>query len=236
MKNKQKINSLMIFILILTFTSQVAVAMPGDLPGIPNLDEIIPVNVIGMNVTNNISANAPVAFEFQNNLLVGISTDTNLNLDLFVDTDNVRDHNFSLALSAPNGLELNIQISGNYTDFNLNLDGVVQVDGNGTYVYKEDFIIELDLDNEEQMSADLAINTEDTNAVWAYFDEVALKWIPVQSQYENGMLIARTDHFSTWTVLSQEAELNIPGYASLGSILIIGLVGLFIITKKTINQ
>lgn len=44
--------------------------------------------------------------------------------------------------------------------------------------------------------------TEAKGAAWAYFDEDAEEWVPVESEYVDGELVAITEHFSVWTIIS----------------------------------
>jgi hypothetical protein len=66
--------------------------------------------------------------------------------------------------------------------------------------------------------------TEAKTKTWAYFDEEAEEWIPVDSEYVDGELVADTEHFSVWSIIELGTDytayivIGVVGVAALGII------------------
>ncbi|MHA1585497.1 MAG: hypothetical protein ACTSXK_10245, partial [Promethearchaeota archaeon] len=95
------------------------------------------------------------------------------------------------------------------------------------------------------LKTQLRLKTMEQNATWAYYDEQSQEFVAVETTYENGELIANSDHFSVWTVLSgidvstdssmgeTDSEIpSLPGYALLGIFGLSGIAGLVLFTIK----
>jgi len=70
----------------------------------------------------------------------------------------------------------------------------------------ESFMVKLQA-NRTTIEAKLGLVMSEEEAVqseWAYFHEGDDEWVPVASYYQNGMLMADTDHFSNWGIITVE--------------------------------
>jgi hypothetical protein len=70
-------------------------------------------------------------------------------------------------------------------------------------------------------------------ASWAYFAEDTQEWVEVDSSYEDGMLVAETDHFSVWTIVESPSLTLL--WVGIGvGIVAIGAIAAILIRKKRV--
>lgn len=212
-----------LFSIMLSLSS---VAAMGEQPEPP-----IPVDVTQNQFQGTIAGNETSEFTFRNRFKFQIRTNQSMDLEADVDVDEVGDREFGLELNCSEaGLALEVQIRATNDDLGLSNGSKVQ----NTYRFQERFVVNLTLDGDcGDLQARLRINiTDDGEHTWAYLDEETDEFVPVESTYENGELIADTTHFSTWTVLTVDEESSIPGYTALGGVLGLGVLGLVFIQKR----
>ncbi|MCF2140276.1 MAG: hypothetical protein K9W44_09510 [Candidatus Lokiarchaeota archaeon] len=140
-----------------------------------------------------------------------------------------------LNTSEPITAEMTIRTEN--SEIGLTNGSLVQNRNRLQYRYQEQFMINVSVNESVHLQARLALKMEDSNATWAYYDESTEEFVPVESTYQNGMLVTYTDHFSSWTILTLEEESDspvIPGYIWLGtpSLIGIGIAFLVIRTKR----
>ena len=193
------------------------------------------VNVAANQYKGSLAGNESNQFMFHNRFQFQIRTNQSVDLDMDVDVDGVGAREFALELNTSEAVHLEVQIRASDDELGLEEGKLVQHQNKNQfqnqYQYQEQFRVNLTIQEECEVQARLSINTDDENAKWAYYDENAKEFVIVESTYENGVLSAETDHFSTWTVLTIEDD-SIPAYTALGGILGLGVLGLVFITKR----
>lgn len=195
------------------------------------------INVGGNRHQGTIAGNTTNRFTFQNRFQMQLRVNQTLNVSINCDDPGLADREFEMDLNTTEPIQAEMTIRTENSDIGLTNGSLVQNRERKQYRYRAQFMINVSLNESVSLQARLALKMEDSNATWAYFDETAEEWVPVESQYENGMLIAMTDHFSTWTILSEDdssESSTIPGYLWIGapSVLLIGSIYYFLQRKR----
>lgn len=197
--------------------------------------EQTPMNVAQNTYQGSLAGNESSQFMFRNRFQFQIRTNQSVDLNMDVDVDGVGDREFALELNTSEAVHLEVQIRASDDELGLEEGKLVQHQNKNQfqnqYQYQEQFRVNLTIQEDCEVQARLSINTEDENAKWAYYDENAKEFVIVESTYENGVLSAETDHFSTWTVLTIEDD-SIPAYTALGGVLGLGVLGFVFNTKR----
>ncbi len=197
--------------------------------------------VLDQNVAKNdykgtIAGNESNQFTFRNRFRFQVRTNQSTELDMDVDVDAVGDRDFALELNTSNAgenMKLTIQVKAENDDLGLTKGKQIKNQNQYKYQYKEQFMVNLSLDQECELQAKLKLKTQDKNASWAYYDEEAEEFVLVESEYIDGEVVATTEHFSIWTVITPESDsLGLPGYSMIGGFIGIGIVGSIIVYKK----
>jgi len=177
----------------------------------------------------SIAGNETNQFTFRHRFQFQLRTNATVELDMDVDVDDVGDREFQLEVNTRTNAELTIRINGSDESMGLEEGNKLQARNQNRYRYQEQFRLNISCD--EPVEAKLSINTTDSGAKWAYYDEDKEDWVTVESSYQDGVLTAETNHFSVWTVLTPD-ESSIPAYTLIGFVTIGSIMGLLIITKK----
>jgi hypothetical protein len=200
-----------------------------------------PVNsmkVNGSKYQQQVKSNETNQWQFQEQTQFQLRMNGSANVDMECDAENVGNRNFSLDLNTGDNVGLKIKMNASASAYGLE-DGKevkVQNQSQNRYTFRNRFMVQLEL-NSTNVDAELAINaTGNENCTWAYYNETSKEFIPVQSMVQNGMLVAQSNHFSTWTVLTistTTTEPTIDGYSFIGIISLIGIVAAILIRRKT---
>jgi hypothetical protein len=201
-------------------STMVANAAPGDPP--------VETNVDSDEFSKNVGAGETHQFRVRNKFQFRLQTNASLELQVGCETDKMGDRSFEMDLETASGQKLTLQFKAG--DENLGLKEGNQVKSQNRYRYREMFMVNASLNSSAGVRATLRIATENEGDTWAYYDEDKQEFVPVETKYENGMLVAQTDHFSVWTILEEESTID--GFTLLGLFTIIGIVGLFLKRRK----
>jgi len=212
-----------VLVVTMGLSSVVAAPLPGpnDVP----VDAVRKMDTVAGNETNR--------YTFRNRFQFQLRVNQTTDVDIDADDSGLADREFELDLntSEPVGVEMTIRTEN--SDIGLTNGSMVQNRNQNQYRYQEQFMINVTLNGTCDVQARLAVNSEDSNATWAYYDEDTEEFVPVASSYENGMVVAYTNHFSTWTLLTyDDDDTTIPGYSYLAFPAIMALVGMVFLIKK----
>ena len=205
------------------------VAAQGESPQMENLSQNQYQGELAGNETNQ--------FMFQNKFQFQIRTNQSIDLEMDVDVDAVGEREFELELNcSEENLKLEVQIRASNDELGLTNGSAIQHQNQNQnqYMYQEQFTVNLTLNEDCELQARLRIDTDDENAKWAYFDEDAEEFVIVESQFQNGVLTAETNHFSTWTLLTIEPDdgLSIAGYSALGGLFAVSTLGILFYYRR----
>ncbi|MHA1673881.1 MAG: hypothetical protein ACTSYI_09650 [Promethearchaeota archaeon] len=227
MLKKTAVLALMTVLVVTMGLSSVA-ATPGPGPNEVGADK--KMDTVAGNSTNQYQFRN----QFQFQLRVNQSTEVNIDCE----DDGLGDREFEMDLNTSKPVSIEMTIRTENSDIGLTDGSTVQSrnqnqnQNQNQYRYQEQFMINVTLNESCDVQARLAINSEDSNATWAYYDEDTEEFVPVASSFENGMVVAYTNHFSTWTLLTYDDGTTIPGYSYLAFPAILALAGMVFLIKK----
>ncbi|WP_457558560.1 hypothetical protein [Candidatus Harpocratesius sp.] len=193
------------------------------------------IEVGGNKHQENLTGNSTNKFTFQNRFKMQIRVNQSLNISINCDDPNLANREFEMDLNTSEPIAAEITIRTENSEIGLKNGSLVQNRNRLQYRYQEQFMINVSLNESVHLQARLALKMGDSNATWAYYDEESEEFVPVESSYQNGQLVAYTDHFSSWTILTLEEESDsslIPGYLWLGTPSLIGIGIAFLIIRK----
>ncbi|MHA1887314.1 MAG: hypothetical protein DRO88_10605 [Promethearchaeia archaeon] len=194
------------------------------------------INVGGNKHQGTLVGNSTNRFTFQNRFQMQMRVNQTLNLSINCDDPGLADREFEMELNISESIQAEMTIQTENSDIGLTNGSIVQNRNRMQYRYQEQFMINVSLNESVSLQARLALKMKESNSTWAYYDEAEEEWVPVESNYENGMLVAMTDHFSSWTILTREESsdnISIPGYLWIGvpSVIAIGFIS-FVLRRK----
>ena len=203
----------------------------------PNITETPIQNV---SITQNqyqarLTANQSYQLTFRNRFNFTFMGNESVDLDVDVDVDAVGEREFGMELNSTQTRTMTMTINGSAEMYQLTNGSVVAVQTQDQYRYRflEGIVFDLEVNDTEPLQAELRLRVLNENSTWAYYDEATEEWVPVQSRYVDGELIADTDHFSIWTVLTYDEEpATIPGYSAALVLGISGIAVIYIVRRR----
>ncbi len=146
-------------------------------------------------------AQEEVNYRFRNRTRLRIQSQEQVNLNMDCDAMNIGDKTFSIELESDGEATLTMTCRREATQLGVQAGALIR--NQNRHQIREGFAIGLEC--EEMTRARIGMEMtrgEAIRASWAYFDEATEEWVEVASSYEDGMLVAETDHFSVWTIVN----------------------------------
>ena len=226
MKTILKKTAILAFMTVLLVSMGLSSVAASTLPG-PN-----PIPVDADKKMDTVAGNATNQYTFRNRFQMQIRVNQSTVVDIDCEDDGLADREFEMDLNTTCPVRAEMTIRTENSEIGLTNGNSVQNRNQNQYRYREQFMINVSLNASCGVQARLAINSEDSNATWAYYDEDTEEFVPVGSSYQDGMVVAYTNHFSTWTLLTYEEDAVIPGYSYLAFPAILALAGMVVLIKK----
>ena len=179
--------------------------------------------VPGNTYANRIQAHNGTMVQFQNRTRIRINNSVDVDVDIDVDAMDIGDQEFYLEIGSPEG-DLQLAMVCRRDEIQLGVQEGKTIRNRNRNQYRlndESFMVQLQA-NRTTIEAKLGLVMSEEEAVkseWAYFHEGDDEWVPVASYYQNGMLVAETDHFSVWgiiTVSTATPAIPLPSAAIIG--------------------
>lgn len=148
-----------------------------------------------------ISPNEMHQFRFKNQFRFQIMANESLGLNLTCDCDQIQARNMTMIMNMTQDREMSMVMNASCEELGLMQGALVQTQTQTQYQFREMYVFHFDINGTDPFQAQLQLQTEYQQATWAFYNETDHYWQTVQSRYENGYVIAETDHFSTWTIL-----------------------------------
>ncbi|MHA1111669.1 MAG: hypothetical protein ACTSRE_11245 [Promethearchaeota archaeon] len=139
-------------------------------------------------------------YRFHEHTRLRIQSQNTVNLDMDCDAMNIGDRTFDIELESDG--EATLTMTCRRETIQLGVQAGALIRNQNRHQIREGFAIEMEC--EEMTKARIGMEMtrgEAIRASWAYFDEDIGKWVEVESSYQDGMLVAETDHFSVWTIV-----------------------------------
>ncbi|MHA1933556.1 MAG: hypothetical protein ACW96X_13510 [Promethearchaeota archaeon] len=184
------------------------------------------VEISGDAVQTQIQANNQVTFTFRQRTQLRFNSTVDIDVNINCDALRIGVKTFEIEIECDQDMQMNMTCTEEQAELGLLKGNTYQIRNQNRYRYQEGFCLLIQCNYTNQFQAKLKIQATNENRLssWAYYDETSEDWIAVPTTVEEGYLIAETDHFSYWTVLSLEPEDNFMIYIGL-----IGLIGIIAI-------
>ena len=186
-------------------------------------------DVAGDKHSAHVNAGESTQFRFRNRFQFQLRTNASTDVEFDCDAAGVGSRNFELELNTTDGQQLSVKVMPEDAALEAKDGQKIQTKTQNKYQYKEQFMVQLQLNGSEPDAAKLKLETNDKSATWAYYNEETGEWCEVDSTYEDGMVVAEVDHFSTWTVLSSTDNTAI---ITISIVAIVGALGLLALAMK----
>lgn len=192
---KKKIVGLILFSLI--FLSMFNYASASVLSG-PN------EQVSGERYTHRIQAHNGTMLQFQNRTRIRINCSVDMDVDIDVDATDIGEQEFYLEIkSQEEFLQMNMTCRTEEAQLGIPSGKTIRNRSRNQYRINNSFVVEIHANGTVQARLGLVMSEEEAQqSEWAYFHEGDDEWVPVASYYQNGMLMADTDHFSIWGIIT----------------------------------
>ncbi|MFO8019631.1 MAG: hypothetical protein R6U96_13475 [Promethearchaeia archaeon] len=163
-------------------------------------------DVNGDNVQKNIQANESVQFRFRERTQIRIRTNATMSANIDCDARQIGNKDFEIDVDSEKDLEMNMTAREEQEELGLQKGNSYQMRNRNRYQYQEGFAVNISTNSTDGLNAKLKLEKteENQNSKWAYYDESEQEWVTVDTTEEDGYLVAETDHFSTWTLLTPE--------------------------------
>lgn len=221
---------IMMTMLVLSSLVVAQAAGPGTTTGTPQSKD-----VQGYKHQERVVAGNAYQFKFQNQAKVQtqmkLQVNASMDVEMECDSDNIGNREFGLQLNSSENLGLKVKMNASDSSVGLQDGQAVSADSQNRYRFQHRLMVKLELNKTgEPIKARLTANITDTGATWAYYDEATQKWKPVPSAVQDGELVAETDHFSIWAVITEDSTID--GYSVVGVIAALGVIGLLVVKRK----
>jgi len=177
-----------------------------------------------------VSANIRTAYRFRQRTQLTFNSNVNIDVNMNCDAMNIGDKNFEIEVDGTNDLTMTMTCTENQEELGL-MDGqITQTRNRNRYQYRKGFVISVQCNDSCNATMKLEATEADRGSTWAYYDTQTSEWVSVETTLKDGYLVAETDHFSTWTVLSLETDYTILIIGiGIGAVVIIGIT---VVLKK----
>ncbi len=177
-----------------------------------------------------LQAGEEATFRFRERTRLRINSSAPVDVDMDCDAMNVGEYMFSVELkNAVGDVELSMTCRKDGTS--LGASGVM-VQAQNRFQVRNGFAIQLHTNYTVQARIGLEMTRgEAIRASWAFYDDGTDEWVPVASSYQNGMLVADVDHFSTWTIV-EGGTAWIWVTVGVGGAAVLAIAAIFIFRKK----
>ena len=141
-------------------------------------------------------------YRFQMQTRIRVNASHNIrNLSMNCDGLGIGDRTFSIDVETEQ--EFNMSMNCVRDQDQLGIQNGSTIRNQHRHQVRNNFAVQIEC-SEENLHARLGMEMTRGDALrasWAYFDEDTDEWVEVESSYEDGMLVAETDHFSVWTIV-----------------------------------
>jgi hypothetical protein len=177
-------------------------------------------------------AGEQVTYRFRAQTRLRVNSSAPVEVDMDCDAMNVGDKLFSIELT--NATEdISLEMTCRQVETQLGVQAGALVRNQNRYQIREGFAIQI----QTNLSVQARIGFEMTRgeairSSWAYFDDATDEWVPVASSYQDGLLIAETDHFSVWTIVEGGMAAIWWVLIGVGVVSVASLVIILVVRKK----
>jgi hypothetical protein len=173
-------------------------------------------------------------YRFQQRTRVRINASQNVHLNMSVEAMNIGDRTFSLDIEADEEFEMNMWLVRDQDRLGIQNGSTIR--NQNRHQVRNNFAAQIQVNLTSAFQARIGMEMTRGDALrasWAYFAEDTQEWVEVDSSYEDGMLVAETDHFSVWTIV-ESPNLTLLWVGIGVGIVAIGAIAAILIRKKRV--
>lgn len=151
-------------------------------------------------LATQLQAGEEATYRFRERTRIRINSSAPVDVNVDCDAMNVGEYMFAIQLQ--NALQ-NIELSMTCRQDGQSLGAAgAQVQAKNQFQVRNGFAMQIQTNYTVQARIGLEMTRgEAIRASWAYYEDTTDEWVPVQSSYRDGMLVADVDHFSIWTIV-----------------------------------
>ena len=180
--------------------------------------------------TVQLQAGEQATYRFRERTRIRINSSAPVDVDMDCDAMNVGEHMFAVQLqNAVQNIELTMTCRQDGQA--LGATGAM-VQAQNRFQVRNGFCIRIQTNYTVQARIGLEMTRgEAIRASWDYYEDSTDEWVPVASSYQDGMLVADVDHFSTWAIV-EGSTTWIWISVGVGGAAIIAIAAILIVKKK----
>jgi hypothetical protein len=188
------------------------------------------VEVGGDHAQVKLQAQTQATYQFQHRTRIRINTSADADINMDCDAMNIGDKTFSIDIDSDNEYQMNMTCKRDQDQLGVQNGSLVR--NQYRHQVRNGFAVQIECNESVQARLGMEMSRGDAiRASWAYFDEPTEEWVEVQSSYEDGMLVAETDHFSVWTIVDSPSLTLL--WVGIGvGVVAIGAIAAILIRKK----
>ena len=186
---------------------------------------------IGGDQANKFQNQGEITYRFQHRTRVRINSSHDVELNMNCDSMGIGDRGFSLDIETDGEYEMNMTCVRDQEQLGIQNGSTIR--NQNRHQVRNNFAAQIEC-SAENLKARIGMEMtrgEAIRASWAYFDEDTEEWVEVESSYEDGMLVAETDHFSVWTIV-EGGSLTLLWVGIGVGVVAIGAIAAILIRKK----
>lgn len=220
--NTKKLVGIMFLSLIAVSMVSMATAQEGTVVDVPNSDQKQAMIQEGQKMTYR--------FRQRTQIRINASVDVEMNMDC--DAMNIGTKTVDIEIQTVEGdqdIELNMTCRQEESQLGVQAGKTVR----NRNRYRLNYGFAANITANQSCTAKLGMEmsaSEASGKTWAYLDEEADEWVPVETEYVDGELAAVTDHFSVWTIVDSGVPVTTYVLIGAGAVAVAGIV--FAVMKK----
>lgn len=202
---------------------------------IASLDAVMAadVEIPGSNLHNaHQNAGEEIQYRFRQKTQVRVNSSVPIDVIMDVDAMEIGEKSFSVEITdvTEDDKEIELNMTCRENEEQLGVQAGALVRNRNRVRMNYGFAVNLTANQTCTAELKLSMSAEEAKgAAWAYFDEAEEEWVPVESEYVDGELVAITEHFSVWTIIS---SVDYTMYIVIGVAGLVAVGIIFAIKKK----
>ena len=180
--------------------------------------------VAGDTYQGRINAHTRSTFRFRQRTQLAFNSNVNIDVNVNCDAMNIGDKSVEIEVDGTNDLTMTMTCTENQEELGLMDGAITQTRNRNRYQYQLGYVMAIQCNGTCNATLKMEATEADLGATWAYYDAATEEWVSVATTLQDGYLVAETDHFSTWTVLSPETNYTVLIIGiSVGAVVVVGI-------------
>ncbi|MBD3350897.1 MAG: hypothetical protein GF364_05365 [Candidatus Lokiarchaeota archaeon] len=179
------------------------------------------------------NAGEETTYQFRQRTRLRINGTTEMELNMDCDAMSIGDKEMSLEITSVDGdQDIELNMTCREEESQLGVEAGKTVRNRNRVRMNYGFAVNITANQSCTAKLGMEMSQSEANGkTWAYFDEEADEWVPVESEFVDGELLASTDHFSVWTIVDDAMPITTMILIGAGAVAAVGIV-LYAIKKR----